>query len=187
MTTHHTCPWSYLLSMLNPRKIPLANSARICCSCYLGCKAMVMEASGAVHCTLTWPFVVAVLCFTLYKLMSHALPQRKPFFGLMTGLELDGICHAPKRSLMRHFVLLLHLCPSTLFQLIVSPLHPLLFYSQYFTNSSTLKNFFQVLVFMVRQIPWGQGICLSFKLHIFHTKLNAWHLKVLNSYLLTVQ
>ena len=43
-----------------------------------------------------WPFMVALLHITLYELKSHAVPQRKSFLALMTGLQLDCTCHAPE-------------------------------------------------------------------------------------------
>ena len=144
MTTHHIC--QHALIELNPflssisysRKIPLANLAHVHRPGYLGYearKSLWREASGAVHCMLTWPPVMlyVLLCSILYKLRSHALLQRKPFLCLMTGLDLGCRCHAPWRmwSLTSYFLLVLYLSispVSALFQLIVSPLHLFLFY-----------------------------------------------------------
>lgn len=77
---------SILFTMPYPRRIPLANLAHASFPCFLGFRAMDGERSLEL-CTLLWPLVVVLLCFTFYKQSFRALlPWRKIFLRSDDGI-----------------------------------------------------------------------------------------------------
>lgn len=188
MITYHTCQHALdganpvLPSMPYPRKIPLANLAHICCPCHLGCQEHgVFMNRGLWDCALyaLWSLMVALLCFSLYELRPRALPWRKPYLGLMAGLELGPLCCRgmwPARQAL----------PPAAASVSVScvPVNSLPFVStspllQCFTNSSAFK----CLPSRSAHDSMRARAMPGFLPHraTALAKLSAWHMKGLNS------
>lgn len=136
--------------------------------------------NGSLWSCVLYTFVVALLCLTLYKLMSHSLPHTKPVLGLMNKLEFDPFAMFPRVVVSNQA-----LPPATTLSPLVStfPSLPMLYQEQCFKELllSACLNGLTISSPRAGVMP----VFFSFAFAI-HTKLCAWHMKALNSYLVTL-
>lgn len=134
-----------------------------------------------------WPFMVALLPITLCKLKSHAVPQRKSFLALMTGLQLDCTCHAPEGwGLYPGSPSSCYLC---VHQSHPSELSPLCVHSPFTPSALPTAVFWRITCKCLSSQPAISSVRVEtipvFSVYISLAKLSAWHTTNLSLHLLT--